>query len=93
MSDSQKVTEPSSTAEEVVAAAEDEVVAETVAAAPVIPATTTTVGDETDAELRLRRSSSLSSDGSLKTFRFLRLGPVYHGEQDGDWSEEIAVVE
>lgn len=50
-------------------------------------------------ELKLRRSSSLSSEGSsgsARKLRFLRLGPVHHGEHlegDGDWSEEVAVVE
>lgn len=60
------------------------------AAASVIP---TNVGAEL--ELKLRRSSSMgseASDGSVKRFRFLRLGPVHHGEQlNGDWSEEVVV--
>lgn len=41
----------------------------------------------------LRRSSSLSSDGtgSAQKKRFLKLGPVHHGENygSGDWSEEV----
>jgi len=40
--------------------------------------------------LKTRRSSSLSSDGSIKR-RFLKLGPVHFGEGDGtgDWSEAV----
>lgn len=88
--DSQKTIEPSSTAE-AVHASEGGSIAEI----PIIPTAATTVSEETETELKLRRSSSLSSDGSLKTFRFLRLGPVHHGEQNDDWSEaveEVAVV-
>ncbi|KAL2063603.1 hypothetical protein VTL71DRAFT_5408 [Oculimacula yallundae] len=37
-----------------------------------------------------RRSSSLSSDGSLmQKRRFLKLGPVHFGVSEGDWSEEV----
>jgi hypothetical protein len=41
--------------------------------------------------LKMRRSSSLSSDGSSQKKRFLKLGPVHHGEDGGkgDWSEEV----
>lgn len=41
--------------------------------------------------LKTRRSSSLSSNGSLsQKRRFLRLGPVHHdGSHNGDWSEEV----
>lgn len=47
-------------------------------ATPVVP------GEKT------RRSSSLSSDGSLmQKRRFLRLGPVHFGVGEGDWSEEV----
>lgn len=48
---------------------------------------------EMEDRLKTRRSSSLSSDGSK--MRFLRLGPVHHGEGDalGDWSEEVAIEE
>jgi hypothetical protein len=46
---------------------------------------------------KTRRSSSLSSNGSLsQKRRFLKLGPVHHGVHEGDggdWSEEIAIVE
>lgn len=43
-----------------------------------------------DAEHKTRRSSSLSSNGSLMSKRrFLKLGPVHFGEGDGDWSEEV----
>lgn len=76
----------------------EEVVAEPVAlaavAAPIIPTSA-----EKELELKVRRSSSLSSEGSNGTARklkFLRLGPVHHGEHvegDGDWSEEIAIAE
>ncbi|KAH6711630.1 hypothetical protein BKA61DRAFT_94893 [Leptodontidium sp. MPI-SDFR-AT-0119] len=39
---------------------------------------------------KTRRSSSLSSDGSLmQKRRFLKLGPVHFGAGDGDWSEEV----
>ncbi|KAG4422406.1 hypothetical protein IFR04_004430 [Cadophora malorum] len=39
---------------------------------------------------KTRRSSSLSSDGSLmQKKRFLKLGPVHFGASDGDWSEEV----
>ena len=39
--------------------------------------------------LKMRRSSSLSSDGSQK-MRFLKLGPVHFGEGGkGDWSEAV----
>ncbi|CAL3973640.1 hypothetical protein PZA11_005812 [Diplocarpon coronariae] len=39
---------------------------------------------------KARRSSSLSSDGSLmQKRRFLRLGPVHFGNGEGDWSEEV----
>ncbi|KAH7391235.1 hypothetical protein BKA64DRAFT_677146 [Cadophora sp. MPI-SDFR-AT-0126] len=39
---------------------------------------------------KTRRSSSLSSDGSLmQKRRFLKLGPVHFGASDGDWSEEV----
>ncbi|KAE8443275.1 hypothetical protein EG329_002063 [Mollisiaceae sp. DMI_Dod_QoI] len=51
------------------------------AATPVLPV---------DAEHKTRRSSSLSSNGSLMAKRrFLKLGPVHFGEGDGDWSEEV----
>jgi len=41
-------------------------------------------------EAKTRRSSSLSSNGSLMSKRrFLKLGPVHFGEGDGDWSEEV----
>jgi hypothetical protein len=43
-----------------------------------------------EADLKTRRSSSTTSDGSLNAKRrFLKLGPVHHGEGDGDWSEEV----
>jgi len=44
-----------------------------------------------DEILKQRRSSSLSSDGSVQKRRFLKLGPVHFGEGDGkgDWSEEV----
>ncbi|KUJ24205.1 uncharacterized protein LY89DRAFT_662959 [Mollisia scopiformis] len=43
-----------------------------------------------DVEPKTRRSSSLSSNGSLMSKRrFLKLGPVHFGEGDGDWSEEV----
>jgi hypothetical protein len=43
-----------------------------------------------DSDLKTRRSSSTTSDGSLMAKRrFLKLGPVHHGEGDGDWSEEV----
>lgn len=43
-----------------------------------------------DAEHKTRRSSSLSSNGSLMAKkRFLKLGPVHFGEGEGDWSEEV----
>jgi len=44
-----------------------------------------------DEILKQRRSSSLSSDGSVQKKRFLKLGPVHFGEGDGkgDWSEEV----
>ncbi|KAH7319143.1 hypothetical protein BKA65DRAFT_482665 [Rhexocercosporidium sp. MPI-PUGE-AT-0058] len=39
---------------------------------------------------KTRRSSSLSSDGSLmQKRRFLKLGPVHFGASDGDWSEDV----
>lgn len=41
---------------------------------------------------KTRRSSSLSSTGSLgQKRRFLKLGPVHHGvgEEGGDWSEDV----
>jgi len=39
---------------------------------------------------KVRRSSSLSSDGSvIQKRRFLRLGPVHFGASEGDWSEEV----
>jgi len=51
------------------------------AATPVLPV---------DGEHKTRRSSSLSSNGSLMAKRrFLKLGPVHFGEGDGDWSEEV----
>lgn len=44
------------------------------------------------AEHKTRRSSSLSSTGSLMAKRrFLKLGPVHFGEGDGDWSEQVVV--
>lgn len=47
---------------------------------------------DVDAEHKTRRSSSLSSNGSLMAKRrFLKLGPVHFGEGDGDWSEEVVV--
>jgi len=47
-------------------------------ATPVVPAEKT------------RRSSSLSSDGSLmQKKRFLKLGPVHFGAGTGDWSEDV----
>jgi hypothetical protein len=47
---------------------------------------------DVDAEHKTRRSSSLSSNGSLMSKRrFLKLGPVHFGEGDGDWSEEVVV--
>lgn len=67
------------------------------AAAIAAPALPTEV--QKDLELKLRRSSSLSSEGSngaSKKWRFLTLGPVHHGEHAegaSDWSEEIAVSE
>jgi hypothetical protein len=36
-----------------------------------------------------RRSSSLSSNGSVMKRRFLKLGPVHYGNGDGDWSEDV----
>jgi hypothetical protein len=39
--------------------------------------------------LKMRRSSSLSSDGSTQKRRFLKLGPVHFGESKDDWSEEV----
>jgi arginine/lysine/ornithine decarboxylase len=52
-----------------------------VLATPVVP------GEEVT---KTRRSSSLSSDGSLmQKRRFLKLGPVHSGEGSGDWSEEV----
>lgn len=43
-----------------------------------------------EVEPKTRRSSSLSSNGSLMSKRrFLKLGPVHFGEGDGDWSEEV----
>jgi len=42
-----------------------------------------------DADHKTRRSSSLSSTGSLAKQRFLKLGPVHFGEGNGDWSEEV----
>jgi hypothetical protein len=42
-----------------------------------------------DGTLKLRRSSSLSSDGSTQKRRFLKLGPVHFGESKDDWSEEV----
>jgi len=42
-------------------------------------------------ELKTRRSSSVTSDGSTKSTRtrFLRLGPVHYGVGLGDWSEDV----
>jgi hypothetical protein len=42
-----------------------------------------------DGTLKMRRSSSLSSDGSTQKRRFLKLGPVHFGESKDDWSEEV----
>lgn len=43
-----------------------------------------------ETDIKTRRSSSLSSNGSLMSKRrFLKLGPVHFGEGDGDWSEEV----
>jgi hypothetical protein len=43
-----------------------------------------------DEALKTRRSSSLSSEGSSRKRRFLKLGPVHFGEGgNGDWSEEV----
>ena len=44
---------------------------------------------ETIDMIKTRRSSSLSSTGSAKKARFLKLGPVHYGESEGDWSEEV----
>jgi len=41
--------------------------------------------------LKTRRSSSLSSDGSVQKRRFLKLGPVHFGENSDDYSEEVLV--
>jgi len=60
-----------------------------VATADAIEATTPVL-PVVDAEHKTRRSSSLSSNGSLMAKkRFLKLGPVHFGEGDGDWSEEV----
>jgi hypothetical protein len=45
-----------------------------------------------DGALKIRRSSSLSSDGSAQSTqkrRYLKLGPVHFGESKDDWSEEV----
>jgi len=56
-----------------------------------IPAQATQIATAIDEVLKQRRSSSLSSDGSVQKKRFLKLGPVHFGEGDGkgDWSEEV----
>jgi len=46
-------------------------------------------GSETIDMMKTRRSSSLSSTGSAKKARFLKLGPAHFGENEGDWSEEV----
>ena len=50
--------------------------------------------EEIESLSKHRRSSSLSSDGSVTKQRFLKLGPVHFGEDDGkgDWSE-VGVAE
>jgi len=54
--------------------------------------TTPALPIDVDAEHKTRRSSSLSSNGSLMAKRrFLKLGPVHFGEGSGDWSEEVVV--
>ncbi len=54
------------------------------------PAQTEEVATPVVPSEKTRRSSSLSSDGSLmQKRRFLRLGPVHFGVGDGDWSEEV----
>jgi hypothetical protein len=66
---------------------------------PVLKASTETavpeVGVVTMGMEKTRRSSSLSSNGSLsQKRRFLKLGPVHHGVHEGeggDWSEEVAI--
>jgi hypothetical protein len=42
-------------------------------------------------EMKTRRSSSVTSDGSVRAQRrrFLKLGPVHFGVGDGDWSEDV----
>jgi len=61
-----------------------------VATADVAIEATTPALPVVDAEHKTRRSSSLSSNGSLMAKkRFLKLGPVHFGERDGDWSEEV----
>lgn len=80
-------SKPSSVDETSTPLAEDAVVE---AEATVIPVTPLVAIDES---LAHRRSSSMTSDGSVASAkrRFLKLGPVHGGEdtRDADWSEVI----
>lgn len=82
-------SKPSSVDETSTPLAEDAVV-EAVAEATVTPVTPLVAIDES---LAHRRSSSMTSDGSVASAkrRFLKLGPVHGGEdtRDADWSEVI----
>jgi len=82
---------PSSVDETSAASAEDAVV-EPAAEATVTPVTPL-VAVTVDESLAHRRSSSMTSDGSVASAkrRFLKLGPVHGGEdtRDADWSEVI----
>jgi hypothetical protein len=47
--------------------------------------------DNEQLQIKTRRSSSVTSDGSGRgpRRRFLKLGPVHFGVGDGDWSEDV----
>lgn len=62
-----------------------------------LDAATTTMPTTFESEPKARRSSSISSDGSLNEkkgrLRFLKLGPVHWGEHQGSHKEDFHVVE